>query len=672
MTDVLHNGSVGLSPPPVMTRPISAPDPATLAALVSSPPSSPLITTPSPSPPSPSLTPAESLAKKAAERATKRSKLIQEIHETERHYASSMSRLVSEYLQPLRQHSSDYGVKPDTLTAVFSNIEQLSSFHAVLCSEMLKASTPSAICLVFLKFVDFLRMYIPYVNGYSEGVKALTALQDNRRWQRFCSEKKAQMGLDLTSFLIMPVQRIPRYELLLKELRRNVEQADGQPASDESLMLDETLAKIVAVAQKVNEAKREAERTTTLQALVTRIAHLDSAFPASMGGVNLEHRRLVKEGALYKKSTFGKKARVCLLFNDCFLWCSGSHRYKGHIGLVQLRVVAAEEEGAGQGAGGGGAEGGKGEDWTLELSHPDMKTLLLSAESSYDRQQWLSAFTEAVEEARRLDPQLAERFAHVRHDRGLSVSVSKQNASVSLDGSPSPVSAPPSPHPATLEEEDEGEEGEESAVRWQRNALKADEPAEEEKQPMPPPPPVPARPSAAAEQKAQAVVQPAAHARQPSRVLDIRPTVKPDRQPQQAPDAAPAGPVRNGSVTAMIASTARAAAEEKEEEKVKAAMKKPASDRPHPKGRQASRALAVISFHYSAHCLVRRPCPALLVAVVAAVAVLSSAVFPVSQRHDGSEEDEGAAAAGQAGHRVASHRARPAAAQRLAARLLLL
>ena len=54
-----------------------------------------------------------------------------------------------------------------------------------------------------MRFVDFLRMYIPYVNGYGEAMKALQGLQENRKWLKFAAEKKQQMGLDLMSFLIM-------------------------------------------------------------------------------------------------------------------------------------------------------------------------------------------------------------------------------------------------------------------------------------------------------------------------------------------------------------------------------------------------------------------------------------------------------------------------------------
>ena len=207
--------SPSMSPPLPRDRASSSPD-ATLASLLASPSSLPLTSPSSPSPLNPPLSPTSA-------RLHKRTKLIAEIHDTERHYSTSLTATLTHYLTPLRANPSDLSLKPDTLTTIFSNLEQLASFHAVFSAELAKATTPRDVCLTFNRFVDFLRIYIPYVNGYSEAMQALQTLQDNKRWLKFAAEKKQAMGLDLMSYLIMPVQRIPRYELLLKELKRNLD-----------------------------------------------------------------------------------------------------------------------------------------------------------------------------------------------------------------------------------------------------------------------------------------------------------------------------------------------------------------------------------------------------------------------------------------------------------------
>ena len=514
--------SLSPSPPPS--------DASTLASLLISPTVGSLSSPPSPVPLSPSLSAEEQAAKKQADRSTKRTKIIAEIHDTERHYSSSIARVVAEYLVPLRANAAEWGLKVEQINSVFSNLEQLAMFHAALSVKLAEALTPRDVCTVFAKHADYLKMYTPYVNNYSEALKALQQLQDNKKFGKLCGEKKQLMGMDLTSYLIMPVQRIPRYELLLKELKRNLEppsDATAGDTTDESLYLDETLAKIVSVAQKVNEAKREAERVSSLSAIAARVSHIDAAFP---GGVSCDHRRVVKEGVLWKKSTFGKKGRNIFLFNDCLLWCS-SFKYKGHVGLLELKAAASEHTDDGNG------------EFCIEVSHPLIRTLYYCADSQYDRQQWLNAFNEAIDECKQLDPLLQHKFAAVvsaaggaRHDRALSVST---NSRLKVDPmeSASPVS-PASPHPnRVVEEEDD--------ISWEDNALKGEEEEEKEQDSSR----AAADASAAADSAAAAgeqseekekadveeeeKVQPASssirpsHSRQQSRVLDIKPNKQP-------------------------------------------------------------------------------------------------------------------------------------------------
>jgi hypothetical protein len=114
------------------------------------------------------------------------------------------------------------------------------------------------------------------------------------------------------SYLIMPVQRIPRYELLLKELRRTIEaerkehQAGGQSKayvtelSTDIEQLDEALSKVQAIAQHVNEQKRKAEQVAALQSVQRRIEGMDKE---TSDIVFTSQRQLIKEGDLQKNGT---------------------------------------------------------------------------------------------------------------------------------------------------------------------------------------------------------------------------------------------------------------------------------------------------------------------------------------------------------------------------------
>lgn len=67
---------------------------------------------------------------------------------------------------------------------------------------------------------SFLALYSTYVTNYPTSIAAMKRLQsEDRRFALFLTKLKQNercQGLDLTSFLIMPVQRVPRYKMLVK------------------------------------------------------------------------------------------------------------------------------------------------------------------------------------------------------------------------------------------------------------------------------------------------------------------------------------------------------------------------------------------------------------------------------------------------------------------------
>lgn len=65
---------------------------------------------------------------------------------------------------------------------------------------------------------DFFEMYSAYMNEFKVAMKTLAKYEHSS--QAFRQELRSQQiecdGLPLSAFLLTPVQRLPRYELLLK------------------------------------------------------------------------------------------------------------------------------------------------------------------------------------------------------------------------------------------------------------------------------------------------------------------------------------------------------------------------------------------------------------------------------------------------------------------------
>ncbi len=77
----------------------------------------------------------------------------------------------------------------------------------------------------FLTFMPFLKVYSTYVNKHPSAIELLIKLQrSSSRFRKFLDECMNKTGMDVESYLILPIQRLPRYELIL-----NVRHSVGAP-----------------------------------------------------------------------------------------------------------------------------------------------------------------------------------------------------------------------------------------------------------------------------------------------------------------------------------------------------------------------------------------------------------------------------------------------------------
>lgn len=108
------------------------------------------------------------------------------------------------------------------------------------------------------------------MDNYENAFKMLQRLQaDNKPFADFveAAERKPDMQmLDLTSLLISPIQRIPRYRMLLQSLV-----AETWEEHPDAQNLKKALQKIEEITQYVNNKKREAESTRKLVEIQTQL-----------------------------------------------------------------------------------------------------------------------------------------------------------------------------------------------------------------------------------------------------------------------------------------------------------------------------------------------------------------------------------------------------------------
>jgi hypothetical protein len=109
--------------------------------------------------------------------------------------------------------------------SVFSNLSELLLCHQQLLGKFKEAfgtwQDSASLGKLFLEQLDFMDRYQPYIHGYNSSFAAVHYLakknpQFGNGVQVFEMEQKKTTALNLEAFLIMPVQRLPRYILLLQ------------------------------------------------------------------------------------------------------------------------------------------------------------------------------------------------------------------------------------------------------------------------------------------------------------------------------------------------------------------------------------------------------------------------------------------------------------------------
>ncbi|KAI0067701.1 hypothetical protein BV25DRAFT_1867513 [Artomyces pyxidatus] len=136
-----------------------------------------------------------------------------------------------------------------------------------------------------------------------------------------CRLNPRHSQLNLEGYLLLPVQRIPRYRLLLEELGRST-----PPSDDYVDPLDKALTEISSLATNMNEGKRESE---SRRKLVQWQAKIRGKFPSPLVQ---PHRRLIMDGPLLLTRVV-RKATIAFEVIDS----------SGHSANVQVECLSPEQ-----------------------------------------------------------------------------------------------------------------------------------------------------------------------------------------------------------------------------------------------------------------------------------------------------------------------------------------
>uniref|UniRef100_A0A8C0FGF6 FYVE, RhoGEF and PH domain containing 2 n=1 Tax=Bubo bubo TaxID=30461 RepID=A0A8C0FGF6_BUBBB len=264
-------------------------------------------------------------------------KIALELLETEQAYVNRLHLLDQVfYTELMKEAKNGKTVPEEVVKMIFSNISSIYQFHAKFFLPELQKRMEDWSCNprigdVIQKLAPFLKMYGEYVKNFDKAVELITVWSEKSPpFQELIADiqkRKVCANLTLQHHMLEPVQRIPRYELLLKDYVRKL-----PPESPDQDNAEKALEMIFMVAKHSNAAIAEMERLQKLWVVYQRLGLEDDIVDPS--------NELIKEGPIQKISTRNKSTseKYLFLFNNMLLYCVPKVIQVGAEFQVHLRI----------------------------------------------------------------------------------------------------------------------------------------------------------------------------------------------------------------------------------------------------------------------------------------------------------------------------------------------
>lgn len=273
------------------------------------------------------------------------SKAANELLTTERTYLSSLTTLIKVYVVPLQEQPfwTNSNAKKENSKSLFTILESIHAFHRHLLDQlealMATYTYETQLGHVLVQMMPFLKLYSEYCSRYDKCTAELKKIFSSviaTRWLENCLNNDACHNLNIYAFLIMPVQRIPRYKMLIDLLIKHTPPDHGDY---ENLL--QAQKKIVDVAQWVDSYKSNNDMMAELSGKIVGMG-----VPLMQAG-----RKFIFQGQLSKKPSSGKSGattvRWFFLFSDVLIYAQEKKKafvYKGSINLFPAKFNLCVED----------------------------------------------------------------------------------------------------------------------------------------------------------------------------------------------------------------------------------------------------------------------------------------------------------------------------------------
>ncbi|XP_015585736.1 rho guanine nucleotide exchange factor 10-like protein isoform X2 [Cephus cinctus] len=270
----------------------------------------------------------ERVARAPAHRNDTRTHVVVELYDTERSYVEALQILVNKYLQPLKSPENAGLADPATVDEIFYQVPAILSHHEIFLEELrkrletweLRQTIGDVFLDVFTKPV-VLETYTLFLDNWKSAKKSIkTTCQAKPAFARFLEamerEHKGKLGLD--QLLIKPVQKIPRYELLIQRLLKHTD-----PSHPDYELLTAAQKEVHELVVKINCTERESLEWEQQQTTLREV----QALVEGLAGIVTNDRAFVRHDLVTIASNQGtRKERALFLFSDLLVITSIKRR----------------------------------------------------------------------------------------------------------------------------------------------------------------------------------------------------------------------------------------------------------------------------------------------------------------------------------------------------------
>ncbi|KAG5892280.1 hypothetical protein JTB14_036246 [Gonioctena quinquepunctata] len=246
-----------------------------------------------------------------------RTHVVVELYDNEKTYVESLRILVTKYLEPLKTPENANLLDANLVDEIFYQIPFLYSHHQTFLAELKKRleqwDVKQKIGDVFLEMFSksiVIDSYTNYVNNWKRAREILkNAQQSKPSFSKFLeTTARLHIGkLALDSLLIKPIQKFPKYELLLQRLIKHTD--ENHP--DHSLLL--------AAQQQVHEQLLKINCTEKEALELDQLRELESLIDGLMELATPERQYLRHDCVTMAHGGGPRKDRALFLFSDLLL-----------------------------------------------------------------------------------------------------------------------------------------------------------------------------------------------------------------------------------------------------------------------------------------------------------------------------------------------------------------